>query len=488
MDKVLNTFLSDPGTPYPDPNPSVYSRRSSTRYILFPPHSIQPLQRLSTKLFLLPPPAGRELAAVLPLPMAMAALSSAVHPAALSSLHHSAPSLFSNPSFRLRGLHRGIPLIRASVSSSASKPITEFNITFGAAPPKEKSSPPNPSPAQSPAPLLIPWIIRGEDGKLMLSSTPPARFIHSMAEAKARALSEKEEKRKKGEDIGKKSAKASASAPSSPPKYSKAARRFYNQNFREPQRLNKVLAAAGVASRRNCDELIFEGKVTVNGSVCKSPQTRVDLVKDSIYVNGNRLSKKLPPKLYFALNKPKGYICSNGTEAKSVISLFDDYWKTWTKANPGLLKPRLFTVGRLDVATTGLIIVTNDGDFAQRLAHPSSNLLKEYIATVEGSVHKKHLLAISEGTEIDGVHCTPDSVELIPAQPDSPRPRLRVAVHEGRNHEVRELVKNAGLQVHSLKRVRIGGYRLPIGLGLGKYVELKQADLKLLGAEAPMST
>lgn len=309
-----------------------------------------------------------------------------------------------------------------------------------------------------------------------------------MAEAKESTLKkESSKKTTKKKDLKAAAAAASAPASSSPPPYSKAARRFYNQKFREPQRLSKVLAAAGVASRRSCEELIFGGKVTVNGSVCTSPQTRVDILKDSIYVNGNRLSKKMPPKLYFALNKPKGYICSSGKESKSVISLFDGLWKTWNKTNPGVPKPRLFTVGRLDVATIGLIIVTNDGDFAQSLAHPSSELSKEYIATIEGGVHRRHLIAISEGTQVEGVHCVPDSVELLPTQPDAPRARLRIVVHEGRNHEVRELVKNAGLQLYSLKRVRIGGFRLPSDLGLGKYVELKQSDLKLLGGAAENS-
>ncbi|XP_020094210.1 uncharacterized protein LOC109714157 isoform X2 [Ananas comosus] len=154
------------------------------------------------------------------------------------------------------------------------------------------------------------------------------------------------------------------------------------------------------------------------------------------------------------------------------------------KLHPGIPKPRLFTVGRLDVATTGLIIVTNDGEFAQRLSHPSNELSKEYIATVDGSVHKRHLIAISEGTVIEGTKCIPDLVELLPGQPDASRPRLRIVVHEGRNHEVRELVKYAGLQIYSLKRVRIGEFRLPSDLGLGKYVELKQADIKLLDANS----
>ncbi|KAK1409626.1 hypothetical protein QVD17_36153 [Tagetes erecta] len=270
----------------------------------------------------------------------------------------------------------------------------------------------------------------------------------------------------------------------SEPRYSKAARRFYNDNFKETssQRLSKVLAAAGVASRRSCEELIFDGRVTVNGSVCNSPQTRVDPKKDMIYVNGNRLPKKLPPKVYLALNKPKGYICSAAeSQSKSALSLFNDYMKSWDKRNPGQPKPRLFTVGRLDVATTGLIIVTNDGEFAQKISHPSSGLSKEYIATIDGTVHKRHLIAISEGTVIDGVHCTPDAVELLPQQPDKTRPRLRIVVHEGRNHEVRELVKSAGLQIYSLKRIRIGAFRLPPDLLFGKYIELKPPQLKALG-------
>lgn len=302
--------------------------------------------------------------------------------------------------------------------------------------------------------------------------TRSERFLRAMEH-------ENTQKKKKKDD----KSSASKAKPSAEPKYSKAARRFYNERFREPpQRIAKVLAAAGVASRRSCEELIFKGKVTVNGSVCNTPQTRVDPGQDVIYVNGCRLAKKLPPKVYFALNKPKGYICSAGEkETKSVISLFDDFMKSWNKRNPGTPKPRLFTVGRLDVATTGLIIVTNDGEFANKVSHPSSNLSKEYIATINGGVSKRHLLTISEGTVIEGVHCTPDLVELLPQQPDISRPRLRIVVHEGRNHEVRELVKNAGLQMHALKRVRVGGFRLSSDLALGKHAELSTANLRALG-------
>ncbi|KAJ6317445.1 hypothetical protein OIU76_013061 [Salix suchowensis] len=364
--------------------------------------------------------------------------------AALSTLHlHHQLTFFRKPSFSL---------LNKSVRSTRITASLEFNITF--APPKPKPKLPANlqtdavSPSLPPGQHFIPWIVRGEDGNLKLQSNPPARLIHDIADAKTQPKKKKDQARMEAE-----------------PKRSKAARRFYNENFRDQaQRLSKVLAAAGVASRRSSEELIFEGKVTVNGSVCNTPQTRVDPGRDAIYVNGNRLPKKLAPKVYLALNKPKGYICSVG------IKEIQDYLSHGYLLSDDLMLPQL-----------GLIIVTNDGDFAQQIAHPSSNLSKEYIATINGVVSKRHLFAISEGTVIEGVHCTPDSVELLPQQSDAPRPRLRIVVHEGRNHEVRELVKNAGLEIHSLKRVRIGGFRLPSDLGLGKHAELKQSDLKTLG-------
>ncbi|CAH2058754.1 unnamed protein product [Thlaspi arvense] len=360
-----------------------------------------------------------------------------------------AASFLRIKSFPLSPRFLPIRTIRCALSSSSSSEPIEFDISF---------APPKPTPSSTRGggdggvfqQLFIPWIVRGEDGKLKVQSQPPAQLIHALAQdATTQNPKKKEKPKKKKPQPASASAAASASASlasHSEPKLSKAARRYYNENFKDPpQRLSKVLAAAGVASRRTSEELIFDGKVTVNGSLCTTPQTRVDPSRDIIYVNGNRIPKKLPPKVYLALNKPKGYICSSGEkEIKSVISLFDDFLASWDKRNPGTPKPRLFTVGRLDVATTGLIIVTNDGDFAQKLSHPSSSLPKEYITTVVGEVHKRHLMAISEGTVVEGVHCVPDSV-------------------------------------YSLKRVRIGGFRLPSDLGLGKHVDLKQSELKAMG-------
>ncbi|KAM0904818.1 hypothetical protein ACQ4PT_017804 [Festuca glaucescens] len=399
--------------------------------------------------------------------MALATAASAAAAAAVISIH----PFLSRPACVLRFGRRIPPLLLLRSSSTSS---SDFNITFA------EPAPSKASPSGQSAQPLVPWIARGADGKPALHTSPPPDVLQAVAAAEAEAKRAKRSQKGAAGDPSLK-VKERKAAPTAPPKFSKAARRFYNENIREhePQRLAKVLAAAGVASRRTSEELIFQGKVTVNGSVCTSPQTKVDIAKDSIYVNGNRIAKKLPPKLYFAVNKPKGYICSSGEE-KSVISLLDDYLKGWNKLQPGTPKPRLFTVGRLDVATTGLIVVTNDGEFAQKVAHPSSNITKEYVVTIDGAVHKKHLIAISEGTRIDGVKVVPDSVEPLDAQTDTKRTRLKIVVHEGRNHEVRELVQNAGLKVYALKRVRIGRFRLPSDLGIGKMVELKEADIKAL--------
>ncbi|KAM3230519.1 hypothetical protein ACQJBY_060975 [Aegilops geniculata] len=388
------------------------------------------------------------------------ALATAAAAAAIS-IH----PFFSRPASVLRCGRHVPPLLLLRATSSASS-ASDFNITFAEpAPAPSKASPGGPS-----AQPLVPWIARGADGKPSLHTSPPPDVLQAVAAAEAEAKRAAKRGQRQGPaadaPVASVRVKEKKAAPTAPPKFSKAARRFYNENIKEhePQRLAKVLAAAGVASRRTSEELIFQGKVTVNGSVCTAPQTKVDISKDSIYVNGNRISKKLPPKLYFAVNKPKGYICSSGEE-KSVISLLNDYLKGWNKLQPGVPKPRLFTVGRLDVATTGLIIVTNDGEFAQKVSHPSSNITKEYVVTIDGAVHKKHLVAISGGTVIDGVKVVPDLVEPLDAQADTKRTRLKIVVHEGRNHEVRELVQNAGLKVYALKRVRIGRFRLPSDLG-----------------------
>jgi 23S rRNA pseudouridine2605 synthase len=216
------------------------------------------------------------------------------------------------------------------------------------------------------------------------------------------------------------------------------------------KRLSKVLAASGVASRRSCEELIFKGRVKVNGEVVLLPQTLVTQGKDKISVDDKSITVE-EKKVYYLLNKPVGYVCSTrgGASTKLVLDLFKD-------AN----QPRLFTVGRLDKDTEGLLIVTNDGHFANRVIHPSSNIEKEYLAKTDQEITHEHLVAIGHGTLVEGVFVKPLKVVKVR------RGVVKVTLSEGKKHEVRLLLNAAGLQVQELTRIRLGSLvlgPLPVG-------------------------
>ncbi len=227
-------------------------------------------------------------------------------------------------------------------------------------------------------------------------------------------------------------------------------------------RLSKVLAAAGVASRRACEELIFEGRVRVNGTIIRVPQTLVSLNNDKILVNGKEINH-VEKKVYYLLNKPKGYVCSNTRigSKKIITDLFQD------------LPYRLFTVGRLDRDTTGLLIVTNDGAFANQVIHPSANLSKEYLVKTDKEISHEHLLTISEGTLIEGVWIKPERVTKVR------KGTLKVVVKEGKKREVRILVEKCGLDILELSRIRIGGLLLG-PLPLGKWKEMTENEKKAI--------
>lgn len=215
------------------------------------------------------------------------------------------------------------------------------------------------------------------------------------------------------------------------------------------QRLSKVLAGAGVASRRACEELIFQGLVKVNEQIIKIPQTLVDPTIDSITLRGQSI-KQVEDKVYYLLNKPVGYICSTrrSGQSKLVLDLFQEEGH------------RLFTVGRLDKDTEGLIIVTNDGHFANRVIHPSADISKEYLVKTDQEVTHDHLVAIAHGTLVEGTFVKPKRVEKVR------RGTLKIVIGEGKKREVRLLLDAAGLKVKFLSRIRLGGLHLgalPVG-------------------------
>jgi len=228
------------------------------------------------------------------------------------------------------------------------------------------------------------------------------------------------------------------------------------------KRLSKALAAAGIASRRACEDLIFAGHVSVNGEVVLVPQTLVCWEKDEIRVDEKLVSGE-EKKACYILNKPRGYICSNVRigRKKLVIDLFHSE------------KARLFTVGRLDRDTTGLLIVTNDGAFAQKVIHPSSNIAKEYIVKTLQEITDQHLKIIAKGTFIEGSWIKPVRVGKVR------KGTLKVIVKEGKKREVRLLVQNADLDILELSRVRIGGLRLgPIPEG--DFREMTEVEKRII--------
>lgn len=234
-------------------------------------------------------------------------------------------------------------------------------------------------------------------------------------------------------------------------------------------RLNKFLSSCGVASRRRSDELIREGKIAINGKTVTTPGVVVNERKDKVSYDGKELT--LPSSfVYIKLNKPKGYICSASDE-KGRKTIYD------------LIKTeeRLFSIGRLDYDTEGLIILTNDGDFANQVAHPSYSIEKEYQVTIEGKILESELAVMRKGAIVDGERMPPARVKLISA--DEKTTKLSVVINEGQNRQVRRMFEAIGKVIILLKRVRIGQVRLG-GLSRGEYRDLREDELNaLVGAK-----
>lgn len=234
-------------------------------------------------------------------------------------------------------------------------------------------------------------------------------------------------------------------------------------------RLNKFLASCGVASRRKSDELIAAGKIMVNGKIVTEAGVTINEKKDKVIFDGKELS--LPSSfVYIKLNKPKGYICSASDE-KGRKTIYD------------LIKTdeRLFSVGRLDYDTEGLIILTNDGDFANKIAHPSFSLEKEYQVTVEGKILESELAVMRKGAVVDGERMPPAKVKVIGVEEKTTK--LSVTINEGQNRQVRRMFEAIGKVIILLKRVRIGDVKLG-GLSRGEYRDLRIDELNaLVGAK-----
>jgi 23S rRNA pseudouridine2605 synthase len=228
-------------------------------------------------------------------------------------------------------------------------------------------------------------------------------------------------------------------------------------------RLQKLLAQSGVASRRKCEELMLAGAVEVDGEVVTRLGTKVDPERAVVRVEGRRL----PPAsahAYLVLNKPRG-----------VVSTMSDPQGRRTLGDFVAGRPeRLFHVGRLDTDTDGLILLTNDGDFAHRLAHPSYEVDKTYVAEVEGVVRRATVRRLLDGVELDDGPVTVSAAGVTTSHGD--RSIVELVIHEGRNRIVRRLLDHVGHPVLRLTRTAIGPVRLS-GLRSGELRELDAAEL-----------
>lgn len=235
----------------------------------------------------------------------------------------------------------------------------------------------------------------------------------------------------------------------------------------EKVRLQKIIADSGICSRRKAEELIAQGRVKINGRPCKVGD-KADPIKDIVSIDGERVVfERKKAYRYIMLNKPRGYVTtmSDELDRKCVTELLDG------------IDARVYPIGRLDKNSEGLLLFTNDGNFANEIMHPSKHVTKTYRVTVRPDVDDEVLVKLSEGVVIDGRKTLPCTVLVLDKQPG--RTVLQMTISEGRNRQIRKMCEAVGLEVARLKRTAVG----PIKLGMlkpGTWRDLKPEELRAL--------
>lgn len=230
-------------------------------------------------------------------------------------------------------------------------------------------------------------------------------------------------------------------------------------------RINKFLAEKGIASRRHADEMIAAGRVQINGELATLGANVEE--GDEVLLDGQALANNEKKEEYYIINKPKGVVCtaSDDRGRKTVMDLLPD------------TVGRVFPVGRLDYATEGLLILTNDGDLAFRLTHPSTEIPKTYMAKIEGTLTEKDLNPIRSGIELDGVLTKKCRAHIV--ETNKEYTKVEITIKEGKNRQIRRMFETIGKNVELLRRVSIGQLRLK-GLDRGEFRPLTEQEIVYL--------
>ena len=233
------------------------------------------------------------------------------------------------------------------------------------------------------------------------------------------------------------------------------------------ERLQKYLAECGIASRRKCEEYIIQGKVQVNGKTITELGVKVNPEKDKITFGGKNV-KQEERKVYILLNKPIGYVTTSDEQfgRDKVLDLVK-------------VRERVVPVGRLDMYTSGALILTNDGDFVYKVTHPKHEITKTYTVTVKGIIKNEEVEQLRKGVKIDDYTTRPAKVKILKTDEEKDISRLEITIHEGKNRQVRRMCESVGRRVIALHRSKIGNIGVK-DIELGKWRYLKDFEVKTL--------
>lgn len=234
----------------------------------------------------------------------------------------------------------------------------------------------------------------------------------------------------------------------------------------EEVRLQKFMADCGVASRRKCEELILQGQVKVNGKIVNELGVKVNAKKDTVTFNG-RVIKQEEEKVYILLNKPIDYVTTvhDQFERKNVLELVK-------KVNK-----RLVPVGRLDMYTSGALILTNDGEFVYKITHPKHEINKTYVATLKGIFNNASKKQLEEGIQIEDYITKPAKVKILKTDEEKNTSRVEITIHEGKNRQVRKMCETVGYKVLALHRTKIGELSVKdLKIGDWRYLNKKEIE------------